>query len=109
MKFKDITQMNRKDWNEKIYYLLKFDKSLNACLVKHNKMDYFFDRLWKMIHQYPDWRFGQILYNKFAPLYEQRLEGEFEEELMYVLFYSSKYDPFYEESEETYKRLNNKF
>ena len=99
--------MNRKDWNEKIYYLLKFSEEVNNLLIKYNKMEYFFDKLWKDIQVYPDWRFGQIFYNKFAPLYYQDLEGEFEIDMMNLLFGTCDIDSFYEESIKTYKRLCN--
>ena len=98
--------MDRKYWNEKIYHLLKFNEDVNNLLIKYDKMGYFFNRLWEMIQQYPDWRFGQIFYNKFAPLYEQDLEGEFEVDMMNLLFGTCHIDAFYEESINTYKRLD---
>ena len=98
--------MNRKYWNEKIYYLLKFNEDVNNLLIKYNKMEYFFDKLWKMIHKYPDQRFGQIFCNYFAPFYDKDLEGEFEVNMMNLLFNNCDMDPFYEESKETYERLS---
>ena len=98
--------MNRQDWNIKIYYLLKFNKDINKLVLYHNKMDYFFNKLWAMINKYPAQRFGQIITNYFAPFYRENLEGAFEEDIMKLLFWNCDMDPFYEESKETYERLN---
>ena len=98
--------MSRKDWNIKIYHLLKFKKDINTWLIQNNKIEEFYGKLWKMIFKYPDQRFGQIFCNYFAPFYRDNLEGIFEEGMMKLLFWNCDMDPFFEESKETYEILN---
>lgn len=58
----------------------------------------------ELIDQLPQWRFGQIVCNCICGDYREDEISEFTSNLMEKIF-KIKYDPFFEESVDTYTRL----
>lgn len=87
--------IEKRQWaNERILEVLKDDP-----WIKEN-----FDFVKRMIKQYPDQRFGQIICNYICPSYRDYNPIQEEIDCMARLF-PGGYDPFYEESVETLNRL----
>lgn len=76
---------------------MKFRKMYNQAIV---------DKLQELVNKYPDWRFGQILYNCDVITHSEYPVGETNSgELHYLID-----DPFHEESKITWNRMiRNKF
>lgn len=63
-----------------------------------------FDDIKELIEIFPQQRFGQIITNYICPDYRDQEPSEFTQQLMGKWFDIS-FDPFFEESQETYERL----
>lgn len=81
--------LNRQEWNKKV--LDKLDIS--------NK-----DIILELIDTFPQQRFGQIICNYICPDYRDLTKSKETEELIEKIF-PKKFDFFFEEPWETYKRL----
>lgn len=93
--------LNRQDYNIKIFNHLSEQKFFEKFVPEKTARD-MYDILEENIYGQPDWRFGQSMCNTFPN--DDRSEVGLNH-IFDMLFYGSKTDPFYEESEETYKRL----
>ena len=63
------------------------------------------DKISECIETYKQQRFGQIVCNYIAPDYRWSPCRQ-SQDVMHVLFHELDMDPFFEESEDTMKRLN---
>ena len=109
---KDLMKMNeliarRQEYNYKILNMLKFNPELNEILIKHNKLDWFFDTLLSKICKWPQMRFGQIYYNYLFDEIEK--DEEVYETWVYVLtniIFRNRFNIFNEESSKTLTNLS---
>lgn len=88
--------MTRKEYNHKI---------LNFLRTEYPENDEIYDKIDYWIDSYPDQRFGQIICNYICPDYRSTRISEYTTILWDKWFGTCKFDPFYEESCETYNRL----
>lgn len=99
--------MTRQEYNYKIYECLKEDSDFEVLLLdnfEEEQIDNFYKLLYECIEKYPQQRFGQIMCNYIIYDYRNLDPSELTIALIEYLF-PEKYDPFFEESEETYHRL----
>lgn len=97
----------RQEYNYKILNALKFNEELNKILVKHDKIDWFFETLLSKICKCSQMRFGQIYYNYLFDEIEK--EEEVYEDWIYELtnlIFKNRSNIFNEESVITLKNLN---
>ena len=100
---KSDRNLNRQKFNIQIFNHLTEQKFFEKFVPVETARD-MYDVLEDTIYGQKDWRFGQSMCNIF-PYYKDRSEIGLNH-IFDMLFYgSSCSDPFYEESEETYKRL----
>lgn len=101
---KSDRNLNRQMYNRQILDTLSKQEFFEKFVPAETAQD-IYDVMTDTITDEPDWRFGQILTNRVYQSYRQR-DIDSLNMVMDILFYgSSCSDPFYEESEETYKRL----
>ena len=91
--------MTRQEANRKILSILK-------TRYRSDFKDHF-NTLEEWIEKFPDGRFGQIICNWIIPDYRTNLTEE-TVKILNILFPDRPYDPFFEESVITLKRLTNK-
>lgn len=87
--------MKRQEYNYKILEFLRKEFPEN---------DEIYDSFEYWIQTYPSQRFGQIFCNYICPDYRDSVVSEYTRILLSKLF-NINFDPFFEESSETYKRL----
>lgn len=96
--------MTRKDYNKIILDTLQ-EKKFFENFVNDDIAQDMYDIIEEKMFDCPQLRFGQIMCNQIYPDYRERNETGLNQ-IFDMLFYGSTCsDPFYEESEETYKRL----
>jgi hypothetical protein len=88
--------MTRQDYNYKILEILK-----NI----HPEFSDFFDKIKEAIDTYPYQRFGQLICNYICWDYRNTNTSEESKQFLNTIF-PINYDPFFEESSETYDRLS---
>jgi hypothetical protein len=86
---------NRQQYNKEIFELIK-----DNIVISNVK-----DALKEYIDTYEQQRFGQIICNYICPDYRDSEPSIESKAIMDALFHNVKYDPFYEESFETYNRF----
>ena len=96
---------NRQNFNKQILTLLKFDEFFNSMLEYHNVVVEFFENVNEKIEAYPEQRFGQIITNYIFWDYRDKYPSHVTVGCMDYLFGDCYCDPFYEESNETYRRI----
>lgn len=97
----------RQQFNFALYNYLIEDKGLGEIIVNVAgacSEETFFEILLDCIKSHPQQRFGQIICNYLLPDYRNESPGKGTPEIMNYLFPNNP-DPFFEESEETYKRI----
>lgn len=93
--------MNRQQYN---YRILDLVVDTEICY----ELTYCYWDIIELIANYPDQRFGQIICNYVCSDYRTSNPSLFTRRVMDKLFPDNP-DPFFEESSETYKRLENKY
>lgn len=91
--------MSRQEYNQKILDLIGDD-------IKTKFASIIYEYLKNLIEEYPDQRFGQLVCNYVCPDYRS---GNISNDTLEFLdaFFDIRFDPFFEESSETYERLTN--
>lgn len=96
--------MTRQNYNLKIIELLK-EKKFFQSFFGDNMASKMYETIEDCIIDFKDQRFGQIITNYIYPDYHHRNDYALNN-MMDMLFYGCSGDPFFEESEETFNRLN---
>lgn len=104
---KNITK--RQEFNRQILMTLKYDEFFNHLLDHHNIVIDFFEQVGEKIEACPQLRFGQIITNDIFWDYRDADPSHVTVHCMDYLFGDCYCDPFYEEPNETYKRLIRKY
>lgn len=105
MKFDEMIE-RRQEFNKKVSDLLKKDNNLKVLLDAIDQdFEEFFETLDDLIEGHPQQRFGQIVCNYIFWNYREDDMPEMARKTFEYIF-PINFDPFYEESYETWERLN---
>ena len=96
--------MARQDFNKKINNILSERKFFESFMDDKMSQEVY-EVLDDVTASYPDQRWGQLFTNYVYPEYRQRNDSTLNN-VMDIMFYGVNMDPFFEESEDTYNRLN---
>ena len=81
-------------------------KILDILKDKYPEYNYIYNDIKKLVSQFEHQRFGQIICNYVCPDYRSSVVSEITSDIMNKWF-PINFDPFFEESTETLKRLSN--
>lgn len=99
--------MNRLEYNQKIYDILK-DSEIGKTRMLYSNFAFksIAEQFKEFIEEYPNQRAGQIFCNYICYDYREECPRIETTVIMGTLF-PNNYDPFFEESSETFNRLKN--